>query len=72
MVEILYIAKDEERPSGEKSFLIECRNGGGADSFIQDSLGVTIRIRSEELEAIIADLERKGATKVYVRRPADA
>jgi hypothetical protein len=68
MVEVVYLGKGERRPARDKSLLIECRRGRGDDELIQDASGsVTLRTRPEKLDALIADMERKGATRVYVR-----
>ena len=72
MVKVVYLKKGERRPSGDKSLLIECRPGLRGEELVQSSSGVTAKIRPEGLEAMIADLDEKGAKTVYVRKYGDA
>ncbi len=68
MVEVVYLGKGERRPPGDKSVLIECKPRQRGQKLIESSSGVTFKIRPEELEEIIAGLNRKGVKKVYVRK----
>ena len=73
MVEVVHLAKGERRPSGERTIVIECKLGRRVEEIIDDAAsGITMRIRSDGLQATIAGLAEKGVKKVYVRGAPNA
>ena len=70
MIEIIYLAKGQRRPAGDRAPLIVCKRG--REEIGDGPEGATIQIRPEALDTTIAGLERKGASKVYVRGATDA
>lgn len=72
-MEIVYLAKGERRPLGDRSLLIDCRRGRGGEELIKHSSGATtLRSTADRLDALIADMEQKGAARIYVRRRDNA
>ena len=73
MVQVVHLAKGERRPRGERSIVIECEPGRRVEEIIDDAAsGITMRIRSDDLEATIVSLVGKGVKKVYVRGAPNA
>ena len=72
MAEIIYLKKGERRPAGDKALLIECKRRRRQDELEQSAAGVTIRTSTGALKGHIADFERKGVKKIYVRIKDDA
>jgi len=65
-MEIIYLNRGERPPKGKPYMLIICRRSG-VDEAASDANGTTIRIHHERLAKALADLERGGTHKVYVR-----
>jgi hypothetical protein len=66
-VEIVYLKSRERKPRGDKSLVIDCQPNRRDEQIIQDASGVTMKIRSSGLKALVQKLESQGLTKAYVR-----
>ena len=68
-MEVIYLAKGEWRPPGDKSLLIDATRGRGGEELTEHPSGaVTIRTTADRLDTLIADMEQKGAERLYVRK----
>ena len=72
MVKVIYLKKGQRRPRNEKTVLIDCRPNRRQEAIEQSAAGVTMWIRTGDLEKTIAGLAQKGVKKIHVRSHGDA
>lgn len=68
VTEVVYLQNGERRPNGDRSVLIECLPGKRGKRVQASPQGpTTLTVGPEALDATVADMEKSGEPKVYVR-----
>lgn len=65
-MEVIYLKRRARRP--DESLLVECRSIHRGAIIKSSPQGPILRIATADLEKAIRSLDKKGLTKVYVRK----